>query len=130
MHPNATGLAVWPISTAPGAFAGILVVGPAFAEGCGMLGSAGAGATAGDRQDPALCRAPKLHERSPAWAAWRNYSGSLLLGLLPQWAVRCQGFQAPSLWTPLARVLWDSSIHHMKTPETCVSISNLGIGLL
>ena len=49
----------------------------------------------------ALRWAPELHEGCPAWAAWKNYSGSLLLALLPQWGVRCQGCRVPSIWTPL-----------------------------
>lgn len=83
------------------------------AVGCSVLDSAArAGALAGDKQDPALHLAPKLHEGCPAWAAWRNYSGSLLLSLLPQWGVRCQGYWAPSIWIPLRCF---GCLHRMKT---------------
>lgn len=75
MHPSAPGPAVQPTSAAPSAVAGLLAAGPAFAGGGGMLGSV-AGAVAGDRQDPALHRAPQFHEGSTGGAAWRNYSKS------------------------------------------------------
>lgn len=80
VHPDALGLAAQPTSTALRKLAGALGAGPAFAGGGGVIGSGfSCWGWAG----------PNLPEGCPAWAAGRNYSSSLLLGLLPQWDVQC-----------------------------------------